>query len=126
MILSEIITAKKAIDELSNNKEMDFNVAYCLVKLNSELEKDYTFFVSEFNKLLDKYAKKNDSGEIITEEYGITISQENIDLFNQKEKELESVEVEAPKTTIPISYLTPLKLSMAQVSAILPFIDDMK
>ena len=126
MNLSDLIEAKNTLNEISEKDEIEFTTAYKLAKLNSEVEEGYSFFTTELNKLLEKYAVKDDSGNVASTDGNVQIASEYISIFNEKIKKLESVEVSMPETRLSFSNLEHIKLSMKQVKSLLPFIDEDK
>ncbi len=70
MNLLEAVNAYMAVNTLME-REMDFDSAYKLAGLKRELEPHAMFYAGEENKLVQKYAKKNERGEPVFTKPGV-------------------------------------------------------
>lgn len=84
--------------------------------------------ISEFNaereKLIIKYANKDENGQVITNNGSAKISDENLKIFQNEINELISVEIEIPTNMIPLSWLEEIRLTPQEMIAIEPFVEE--
>lgn len=93
MILSnrEIIENINALRGLSQ-KQLPIKVSYFVAKNISKIENELKVYEKERQKLLDKYAEKDDNGNMVLE--GNNIKIEDTDNWNKDIQELLDIEVD--------------------------------
>ena len=74
------------------------------------------------NDIVIKYAKKDDNGEIISDENG-NVKIENTNKFNEEIYELLNTEIDVEIKTISIDKLSDLKISPAEITSLLDVIE---
>lgn len=90
--LAECVRAYQAVMEMMVKDGCDFAFAHALVMARRELEPHMTFYGEKEEALIDKYAKRDEKGEIIRD--GNRIQVENMPAFEKERAELNGVEVE--------------------------------
>lgn len=120
MELIKIVNARKVLDSFANREEVCAHLAYWMTKFVVKTGSEQTFYYNEMNKLLEKYAEKN-------EDDTLRIPNERISEFNQAMDELNQTDVEDPGIRFNLSEIaTELRLSMKQMYPLLDFIDEDK
>lgn len=123
MKLSQIKPLKETLLNISQ-KELPFRLAYKISRLSEKIEKDYLFFTEEVQKIIVKYAERDEKGEIAFEGNNVKIQQ---DLIKQAEKdlqELDEVEIEEIDVSFTLDELENLNIKPLEVSALMPFIKE--
>ena len=120
MYLIECANAYLAASQMQQ-KEMDYQTAYALLKLRKGLQTQVDFYQSEEMKLVEKYAKTGKDGKVQWDEdnrFSFDDEKKAREFFEQRKKlsmtQIDDVEpVKAPK---------PEKISPAQLEALEKFI----
>lgn len=120
MYLIECTNAYLAASQMQQ-KEMDYQTAYALLKLRKGLQTQVDFYQSEEMKLVEKYAKTDKDGKVQWDEdnrFSFDDEKKAREFFEQRKKlsmtQIDDVEpVKAPK---------PEKISPAQLEALEKFI----
>lgn len=110
MKLMDCVNAYRAVKGLSR-KDVDFNTAFSLVKLERALKPHFTFFVEKELELAKEYAKLED-GKIVMGASGFVFSDPTkAEEYNRRHKELEEVTVDdMDKVKVRLSTITPEQL----------------
>ncbi len=120
MYLIECTSAYLAATQMQQ-KEMDYQTAYALLKLKKSLQTQVDFYQGEEMKLVEKYAKKDENGKVQWSEgdkFSFDDTEKAKEFYEQRKKlcmtQVDDVEpVKAPK---------PDKISPAQLEALEKFI----
>lgn len=106
-------------------KEMPVKIAYRLNTIQSECEKKVSFFETSMGQIIQKYGKKDENGEIErTEDGNYKIEQEKLSECSAEIQELYNLEVDLPDYKFSLDDLEFLKLSLAQIGILMPFIKE--
>ena len=109
MLLIQCVTAYVVLRELMN-KEFDYKTSYAIVTLTRKLKPHVEFYAREENKLIDKYAAKDENGRVKYK--GKTWTIENPTMYEQYRSEINSlgaVEVEEFGEPIKVPSTPPIK-----------------
>lgn len=122
--LLEILNFNSLYEKLKQNTTLPIKTKAQLNALFIELSPHITFYKSELNLLIDKYAARDDKNEIIQTESGISIQEEYIDEFSKRLIELQETEI-----TISEYYFScedfekaTEEISVTDLMALMPFI----
>lgn len=78
-----------------NNKQLPIKVSYAISKNVSKLERELKIYNSEREKIINKYCKKDEEGNLVIDENNqYHIEYENIDVCNKELNELLDIEIE--------------------------------
>jgi len=125
--LGELDSILTGLDSLIN-KELPIKLSYSLSKLIKTLESEYKILMEKRNKLIDKYAERDDKNKfIITNESGrqmTKIKDEFIDECQGKLQELYSIEVEIDFQPISIDLLGDISMSPKDLLVLDKFIQS--
>lgn len=94
--LSDILNASKVFKLLTTKHFANFLVSYKIARASKEIDDNVNFYLEEEKKIVDKYADKDENGNIkIADGNMITFSnRENSINFNKEIAALQSVEVD--------------------------------
>ena len=123
MKLSQIEPLKETLLNISQ-KELPFRLAYKISKLSEKIEKDYLFFTEEVQKIIIKYAERDEKGEIVFEGNNVKIQRDLIEQAEKDLKELDEVEMEEIDVSFTLDELESLNIKPLEVSALMPFIKE--
>ena len=93
MTAEQILKANAAIDALMST-EIDWQDSYALIKLKRRLREEAEIFSEQERKLIDKYADKDESGNIKIENGRFRVSGDNAQKFMDERDKLCKVQVE--------------------------------
>ena len=123
MKLSQIELLKETLLNISQ-KELPFRLAYKVSKLSEKIEKDHLFFTEEVQKIIIKYAERDEKGEIAFEGNNVKIQRDLIEQAEKDLKELDEVETEEINVSFTLDELESLNIKPLEVSALMPFIKE--
>ena len=108
-----------------HEKKMPVKTAYKLSKLAKRAEEETQFYQTQFQKIIDEYAMK-ENGQLVYSEDMTSIriiSGKEVECA-QKIAELRELDVEIKDLTFSIDEFENLELTMAEMSALFPLISD--
>lgn len=122
---TNLFTAIKLFDAIMKLSEtpLDFASAHALVMTKTELGPHVSFFVEKENALLESYAEKDESGNLITDGEGrFRISADRATDFQNERAQLNGVEVEITKRKLKKlpNAITPSALELLMLAFDLP------
>lgn len=120
-----IVNSINILGEL-NNAKLPIKVAYAITKNVNKINSEIKPYNIEKLKLLDKYAEKNEKGEIIIENGHFKIKEECVENWNKEIKELLEIENEIDIHMIKLDDLlnSNYNISPAELSAIAFMIEE--
>ena len=125
MKMYEIIELYNFYQTIKDTK-MPLKTTYKFSRLMRQVEKDMDFYIEEFQKLIQAYAKTNEDGSYCFSPDGQSI--EIIDgkqaECNTKIMELRNLEIEIESVTFTLEELDSLNLSIAELGCLMPFIEE--
>lgn len=108
-----------------HEKKMPVKTAYKLSKLAKRAEEETQFYQSQFQKIIDEYALREDGQLVYSEDMtSIKIIPGKEDECAKKITELREIEVDIKDLTFSIDEFENLELTMAEMSALFPLIAD--
>lgn len=107
-----------------NEKEMPFSLSYKFTKILDKIETDYQYFIKKMREIINKYAEKDENGELVIKDNNIQIKKDFITLAEKELEELNNIEVSLPEITFTLDELKTLNIKPADLRALLPFIKD--
>ena len=121
MQLIKVINVRNILDGLADRDDIGTNLTYWMAKFMMATHGEYRFYVSEMQKIIDKYSHKEQVGGEDT----IRIPTEHLDDFQREVRSLEEMDVECPNIKFALSDIVDkVKLSMKQIYPLLDFIDE--
>lgn len=100
-------------------------VAYNIARIIREIENEMKLFEETRRKLFDKYGEKDENGELLINADGnITITPENISLYNNEIQEVLNTSITLNAEKLNIEDLENIELTPNQVYLINAFINE--
>ena len=124
MKIELLINANLTLKQFGDVK-LSPRLAYKIMKFCVTARSDEEFYNAKKNEIINAYAIKDGNGNvIITDDGMINIMPDKISEANYALQELNNVEVEAPNVRFTIDELAELKLSVSDMFALDPFIEE--
>ena len=107
-------------------KEMPFSLSYKFTKILDKIETDYQYFVKKMREIINKYADKDENGELIIKDNNIQIKKDFISLAEKELNELNDIEVTIPDISFSVEELMlgffwgVIPLTVYEISCIFP------
>ena len=123
--MSQVLNLRQNISFFLSQK-LPLPVAYKLNKINNAADKEADFYQEKFNEIVEKYAKKDEEGNIVFSEDGeqIMIKDDLIAECNDALEELMDLEVEIDNLGLTIdAFGDNIECTATEIDAIVPFLD---
>ena len=123
--MSQVLSLRQNIGFFLSQK-LPLPVAYKLNKINNAADKEADFYQEKFNEIVEKYAKKDEEGNIVFSEDGeqIMIKDDLIAECNDALEELMDLEVEIDNLGLTIdAFGDNIECTATEIDAIVPFLD---
>jgi hypothetical protein len=104
--------------------EMPLKIAYKFSQLLNASEDNYQFFIEKMRQILNKYAVKDENGQIVNNEGTIPIQPEFLERAEQEVKELHNIEVDMPKVRFTLEELESVSFKPSALRALIDFIEQ--
>ena len=125
MRMQDVVNFASLYEKIKSEK-MPLKTAYKFSRLMKELEKEISFYQTEFSKIIQTYAKKNEDGG-----YAISSDGESIEVVAGKElecnnriNELKNLEIDINNIHFSLEELEGLNLTIMELSCIISLIED--
>lgn len=109
-----------------SNTTLPLKGAYKLNKIKKAIEKESEFYQEKFQEIVDKYAKKDESGELVFSEDGnqIMIKDGMVEECNKALEDLQSLEVQIENYGFTLDDLgEDVECTPDELEALMPFIE---
>ena len=118
----QLISTLEIEKDLSTQK-LPIQVAYNLFKIFARAHDELKFYQEKFKEILKQYGEKDDKGELVfLENDSISIQKDKIDECQKEILDLQNLEIEMPDYTISLKSLDSIKISLNEISTLMPFI----
>lgn len=99
--------------------------AYKLNKIKKAIAKETEFYGEKFQEIVDKYAQKDENGQIVFSDGGgqILIKDGMVEECNKALDDLQNLEVEIDNCNLKLEDLGDIECTPEQLEAIMPFIE---
>ena len=123
--MSEIIDLENVYEKIGK-QTISIKTAYKISKFFNAVHSEYEFYDKEVNKLLEKYAEKDENGNFkkVKNNEGIQIAPEHLNKAKDELNALMDLEVQLPDMTLKLDELDKICLSIKEITALMPFIED--
>ena len=120
------VLALQPVYDLIKKKTLPIKTAYKLSRLFKVIDSEARFYTEQLNTIIEQYALRDENGDKVTTNEGnsIQIAPDYIDLTSKKINELLSLDVELPDLMFSLDELDSLGLTMEEVNAFFPLIQD--
>ena len=130
MIPMITVTMDQMLDFRNNADFFDAQVvplkgAYKLNKIKKAIAKETEFYGEKFQEIVDKYAQKNENGEVVFSDDGgqILIQDGMVEECNKALDDLQNLEVEIDNCNLKLEDLGDIQCTPEQLEAIMPFME---
>ena len=123
MKLSQIESLKETLLNISQ-KEVPFRLAYKFSKLSEKIEEDYLFFTKEVQKIIVKYAERDEKGEIALEGSNVKIQRNLVEQAEKELADLNDIDIEDINIFFTFDELEGLEIKPSELTNLLPFIKE--
>lgn len=108
-----------------SQKQLPVKVSYAIAKNIGKIESELKIYYKEREKLIDKYAQKDDKGNISADDNGqIAFKEESIEDWNKGIKELLSIENDIDIHKFKLEQLEGYSLTPAELMFIVDMIEE--
>ncbi len=122
--LNTLLDSLSILKELAN-KELKGRTAFQLGKLIKKVDEEYSLFNETREKLLNKYAAKDENGSYkIGENNEYTFENNNYQLFMEEISSIINTEIEIEASPIKLEDIGELQLTPAQMVMLESFIEE--
>lgn len=116
--MNDMVAINQILSEHKNDK-MPPRTAYKFYKILSSFENDFAFFQAHYKEIIEKYAEKDESGELkIDSSNNFTIPKENVADYAKEMGELLDTEIEVPNYTFTLDELDMLDITIQEASSL--------
>ena len=122
------ITIYQLISTLNIEKELSpqklpIRTAYNLSKIFARAREELEFYQQKLKEIITQYGEKDENGNLIfLENENISIPKDKIKECQKEITDLQNLELEIPNYSIPLDSLEAIKISLDEISVLLPFI----
>lgn len=122
------ITIYQLISTLNIEKELltqklPIRTAYNLSKIFARAREELEFYQEKFKEIITQYGEKDEKGNLIfLENENISIQKDKIEECQKEITDLQNLELEIPNYSISLDSLETIKISLDEISVLLPFI----
>ena len=113
-------------DNIFSNTNLPLKAAYKLNKIRKAVEKEGDFYSEKFQEVLDKYAKKDENGELIFNEDGsqIMIKDDLIEECNKELNDLQALEIQIENYNLTIEdFGEDIECTPDDLEVLMPFME---
>lgn len=122
------ITIYQLISTLNIEKELltqklPIRTAYNLSKIFARAREELKFYQEKFKEIVIQYGEKDENGNLIfLENENVSIPKDKIEECQKEITDLQNLELEIPDYSISLDSLEAIKISLDEISILLPFI----
>lgn len=122
------ITIYQLISTLNIEKELltqklPIRTAYNLSKIFARAREELKFYQEKFKEIVIQYGEKDENGNLIfLENENVSIPKDKIEECQKEITDLQNLELEIPDYSISLDSLETIKISLDEISVLLPFI----
>lgn len=123
--MDNIIAFRNAGD-VFGDVSLPLKVAYKLNKLKTAIANESEFYSNKFQEIVDKYAKKDENGEVIFSDDGsqIMIMDDKIDECNKELEDLQELKVEVDNQNLTIDdFGEDVECTPEDLEVLMPFLN---
>lgn len=123
--MEQIIDFRNSEDAFSS-MNLPLKAAYKLNKIRKAVEKEGDFYGEKFQEILDKYAKKDENGELVFSDDGsqIMIKDDMIEDCNKELSDLQTLEVQIENYNLTIEdFGEDIECTPDDLEALMPFME---
>jgi hypothetical protein len=124
IILNDVVNATGTFNKIMQ-QSFKGSLAFKIARLARELDKEMQTFNEERQKIIQKYAKKDENGELITDENGnVTFDTDKVQEVNEEFNSLLSTELEVNADKLPMDCMDSFELTPQEMLGIEMFFEE--
>lgn len=123
MKISNIETLKPTLLILSQ-KDLPFRLSYKVSKLLDKVEKDSQFYTEKLRNIIQKYALRDENGEIVFEGDNVKIAPSSLAAAEKELADLNDIDIEDPNIFFTLDEFEGLEIKPSELTGLLPFIKE--
>lgn len=123
MKISNIENLKPTLLILSQ-KDLPFRLSYKVSKLLDKVEKDSQFYTEKLRNIIQKYAKRDENGEIVFEGDNVKIAPSSLAAAEKELADLNDIDIEDPNIFFTLDEFEGLEIKPSELTGLLPFIKE--
>ena len=123
MKISNIEILKPTLLILSQ-KDLPFRLSYKVSKFLDKVEKDSQFYTEKLRNIVQKYALRDENGEIIVEGDNIKIAPFSLAAAEKELADLNDIDIEDPNIFFTLDEFEGLEIKPSELTGLLPFIKE--
>lgn len=123
--MSEILKAQGVYENIKNTP-INIKTLYKFAKLFNTINEEAEFYINRIQTIAQKYGQRDEQGNLIPNQdgTGVKLDPFNMEVAQKEIDDLVNLEIEFPKISISLSELEGANLTLANLSALLPFIEE--
>ena len=121
MNLRSLLEIRKAIPTSATIGSIE--TRYKMAKLLKSTEPDYSFYIEQYQAIMNECALRKEDGSMKGDESKVAIDPTKVDKFIQSMKELDATTVDEPCVKFSMEELSPFELSVEALLALDPIIE---
>jgi hypothetical protein len=118
--IEKLYTVLKDFQEI----DMPVKIAYKFSMLLNASETNYNFFIEKMRTILNKYAEKDENGQIINNEGTIPIQPNFLESAEKEVKDLHDIEIDMPNIKFTLEELESVSFKPSALRALVDFIEE--
>ena len=104
-------------------QELPIRTAYSLSKIFARAREELEFYQQKLKEIITQYGEKDENGNLIfLENENVSIPKDKIEECQKEITDLQNLELEIPDYSISLDSLEAIKISLDEISVLLPFI----
>lgn len=121
IIVENVVIAKSIIDKIS---KISFSGrgAFAIARLTREINREFDVFEETRTKLVNKYANKDEAGELIINNGMVKIPADKMDDYHKELNEILKAELIINVEPLPFGWLENIELTPEEALALEPFV----
>lgn len=124
IILNDVVNATGTFNKIMQ-QSFKGSLAFKIARLARELDKEMQTFNEERQKIIQKYAKKDENGELITDENGnVTFDTDKVQEVNEEFNSLLGTELEVNADKLPMECMDSFELTPQEMLGIEMFFEE--
>ena len=122
MKLKDLVKATRVFETLGQEK-ISVSLAYKFMKIIKETKNDIDFYQTKGQEIVNKYALRDENGNIRQNSEGLFVDPEKADDFNKEFEELNNTDVNIPDIKFALEELQEFKITTADLLSIEDFLN---
>lgn len=121
--MSSVLTLDNLYAQI-RSKKMPVKTGYKLSKLFKAIRDEADFYNEQIDALIAEYGERDENGEFVRTENGIRLRADALTAAQERINALTSLKVGLPDIQFSFDELEPLDLSLDDIQAFMPFIQE--